>query len=188
MAAAKQKAKAAVQSILDRYWAIVKANRQDYQGFDRRLMRDIKLIDASPEGAVTWELAITPAYANLNNVMHGGAAGVIFDMCTTTALGPVMKHGYWEFLGGVSRTINISYLRAIPIGTTVRLHSQVLQHGRTMALIRGTMTSADGKTVYATAEHHKVNVPMTEENRSVRIPWDDDQDRERELEAEKSKL
>ena len=108
----------------------------------------------------------------------------------------------------MSRTISISYLRAIPIGeqllpiinqyvcilivslkgTTVRLHSQVLQHGRTMALIRGTMTSADGKTVYATAEHHKVNVPMTEENRSVRIPWDDDQDRGRELEAEKSKL
>jgi hypothetical protein len=73
-------------------------------------------------------------------------------------------------------------------GTTIRLHSQVLQHGRTMALIRGTMTSVDGKTVYATAEHHKVNVPMTEENRSVRIPWDDDQDRERELEAKESKL
>ena len=30
-------------------------------------MRDIKLIDAGPEGAVTWELDITPAYANLNS-------------------------------------------------------------------------------------------------------------------------
>lgn len=49
------------------------------------------------------------------DVMHGGAAGLIFgmpsgakkegeghvtdfvgDMCTTTALGPVAKPGYWE--------------------------------------------------------------------------------------------
>jgi acyl-coenzyme A thioesterase 13 len=36
------------------------------------------LIDAWPEGKVEWELDITPFYSNLNGVMHGGAAGVIF--------------------------------------------------------------------------------------------------------------
>jgi hypothetical protein len=35
--------------------------------FDRDLMRDIKLIDAGPEGSVLWELHVTPAYSNLNS-------------------------------------------------------------------------------------------------------------------------
>jgi len=60
-------------------------------------MKNIRLIEAWPEGKVVWELDITPFYANLNGVlhwkplassrinteqkpgvMHGGAAGVIF--------------------------------------------------------------------------------------------------------------
>lgn len=28
----------------------------------------------------------------------GGAAGVIFDMCTTTALGPLARGGFWEYV------------------------------------------------------------------------------------------
>lgn len=69
-------------------------------------------------------------------------------------------------MGGVTRSLNISYLKAIPVGTTVRIHSTVMQVGRTMALIRGTMTSPDGKTVYCTCEHHKVAVPSLEKHMS----------------------
>lgn len=29
--------------------------------------------------------------------IDGGAAGVIFDMCTTSALGPLAKPGFWEY-------------------------------------------------------------------------------------------
>lgn len=104
-------------------------------------MSSVKLLDATPQGTVTFEFLIDERYTNINGVMHGGAAGVIFDMCTTTALGPLARPGYWEcvpflcllfyliievgvinefefgsFLGGVTRTLNISYLKAIPIG------------------------------------------------------------------------
>jgi len=78
-----------------------------------------------------------------------------------------------SFLGGVTRTLNISYLRAIPVGTTVRLHSVVQSAGRTMAMIRGSMTSVDGKTVYCTAEHHKVRVPTLPEHNKYKVAWDD---------------
>ena len=61
-------------------------------------MESLKILDASPEGTVDFELLIDERYANLNNVMHGGAAGVIFDMCTTTALGPLARPGYWEYV------------------------------------------------------------------------------------------
>jgi acyl-coenzyme A thioesterase 13 len=53
---------------------------------------------------------------NLNGVMHGGAAGVVFDMATMSALGPIARKGFWDFLGGVTRILNLSFLRAIPVG------------------------------------------------------------------------
>jgi len=62
-------------------------------------------------------------------------------------------------MGGTTRSLNVSYLRAVPIGTTVIFRSHVVQIGKTMAMIRATMESEDGKVVFATCEHHKVNVP-----------------------------
>lgn len=112
------------------------------------------------------------------DVMHGGAAGVIFDMSTTVALCPVARPGFWEFMGGVTRSLNISYLKAVPIGTTVRLVSRVMSVGKQMAMIRGEMTTLDGKTTFCTVEHHKVNVPVLPEHLSVRIPWDDEFEKE----------
>lgn len=43
----------------------------------------------------TSKLLIGPEWGNYNGVMHGGAAGVIFDMLTTIALGPVARPGFW---------------------------------------------------------------------------------------------
>ena len=83
----------------------------------------------------------------------------------------MVKLIYSRFLGGVTRSLNISYLRAVPVGTTVWFRSRVLQHGKTMAMIRGEMTSEDGKTVYATAEHHKVNTPMRAEHAAESLLW-----------------
>lgn len=79
-----------------------------------------------------------------------------------------------SFLGGVTRTLNISYLRGVPIGTKVLLSSKVVQIGKKMAMIKGEMTSLDGKMVYATAEHHKVNAQPNSEHLKFRVPWDDE--------------
>jgi len=119
--------------------------------------------------------------------MHGGAAGVIFDMSTTTALCPLARPGFWEFMGGVTRTLSISYLKAVPIRTTVRLHSYVVSAGRQMAMIRGAMTSLDGKVVYCTVEHHKVNTPVLEQHRKVRVAWDEEFEKDWK-EREKAKI
>lgn len=165
----------------------------------------MKIIDAGPEGMVEFELYIAPNFSNLNSkgrlsagditctllilrldVMHGGAAGVIFDMSTTIALCPVARPGFWEFMGGVTRSLNISYLRAVPIGITVRLFSKVVSVGKQMAMVRGEMTSLDGKTTFCTVEHHKVNAPVLPEHVSVRIPWDDEFEREWGLAKEKT--
>lgn len=49
------------------------------------------------------------------------------------------------------------------LGTTIRVKATIIQHGKTMALLRGAIESKDGKIVYATAEHHKVSVPALPE-------------------------
>lgn len=99
-------------------------------------------------------------------------------MSTTTALCPLARPGFWEFMGGVTRTLNISYLKAVPIGTTVRLISRVMSVGKQMAMIRGEMTSLDGKTTYCTVEHHKVNAAVQPDHAKARIPWDDEFEKE----------
>ena len=137
--------------------------------------------------------------------MHGGAYGVLFgnhcshigsddvltcqDMFTTIALAPISRPGYYDFIGGVTRNLNISYLRAIPPDTTVLFRARVVQHGKTAALIYGEALTADAKKIYATVEHHKINVPMLKAHKDVRVKWDDDMDRKGYGEqAQKGKL
>lgn len=44
----------------------------------------------------TSRLYISEDFGNYNGVLHGGAAGVIFDMLTTIALGPISRPGFWS--------------------------------------------------------------------------------------------
>jgi acyl-coenzyme A thioesterase 13 len=146
--------------------------------FDTTLMRSLRLQSATPAGTVTYHLIIPPSLSNLNMVLHGGAAALIFDMCTTTALGPLARPGYWDFLGGVTRSLNVSYLRAVPVGVTVVIRAWVVAVGKRMAMIRGEMVSLaeggdGGEQVYCTAEHHKVLIPTQERNLAARVDWDD---------------
>jgi hypothetical protein len=52
--------------------------------------------DAGVRASCTTRLFIGAELGNYNGVMHGGAAGVIFDMLTTIALGPVARPGFWS--------------------------------------------------------------------------------------------
>ncbi|KAF2265462.1 thioesterase family protein-like protein [Lojkania enalia] len=164
----------AVEAMFERYRLLAAQRPEDHIDFDREVMDNLKIVDAGLDGSVAFEFRMSPNFSNLNDVMHGGAGAVIFDMATTTALCPIARPGYFEFMGGVSRTLNVSYLKAVPINTTVRLSSEVVSAGRQMAMIRGRMTSLDGKTVYCTVEHHKVNSPVLPQHREVRVPWDDE--------------
>lgn len=85
-------------------------------------MDNMKLLDAGPEGSVLFELFVDQRYANLNDVMHGGAAGVIFDMGTTTALGPLAKPGYWLYDNSVLDLLRSLHL---PCKLPGRRHSNI---------------------------------------------------------------
>lgn len=152
-------------------------------------MKNVELLSVSAaDSSIVYKFTPSQHYANLNNVVHGGAFGVLFDMFTMSALGTISCLDYWEFMGGVSRSINMSFIRAVPVGKTIYFRCKVVQHGRTMALIRGLCTDESGKTVYATAEHHKVNVPSLKEHKQERIPYDDLIEKEAKEKRSKQKL
>ncbi|KAK7555365.1 thioesterase family protein-like protein [Phyllosticta paracitricarpa] len=172
---ARAKAMRAIQQgLFDRYELIVAQRPADHVDFDRLVMSKLRLVDAALDGFSQYELTVSKEFSNLNDVMHGGAYGVVFDMATTSALNPLARPDFYFFMGGVTRVLNISYLRGVPIGTVVLLSSKVIQIGKKMAMIKGEMTSLDGKTIYATAEHHKVNALPNPQHLEYRVPWDDE--------------
>jgi acyl-coenzyme A thioesterase 13 len=84
---------------------------------------------ATPAATVTYAFTVTPAFCNRFGALHGGAAALIFDICTTTALATVARPGFW-LDGGVSRNLNVTYLRPVMAGTECLVEGEVVQAGR----------------------------------------------------------
>ncbi|KAK8169841.1 hypothetical protein IWX90DRAFT_477274 [Phyllosticta citrichinensis] len=218
---ARAKAMRAIQQgLFDRYELIAAQRPADHVDFDHVVMSKLRLVDAALDGFSQYEFTVSKEFSNLNDVMHGGAYGVVFgmsgvlrppgglltatDMATTSALNPLARPDFYlyvlepatlllsgshksSFMGGVTRILHISYLRGVSIGTKVLLSSKVVQIGKKMAMIKGEMTSLDGKTVYATAEHHKVNALPNAQHLEFRVPWDDEVDADMKRENAKKK-
>ena len=65
--------------------------------------------------------------------LHGGAAATICDCCTSIPLALVRRPGLWE-LRGVSRTINMVYMHAIPNGEEVEVTGKVVSMGKRLGI------------------------------------------------------
>jgi uncharacterized protein (TIGR00369 family) len=103
-------------------------------------MLGIVLTMTTPE-LVEAEWQITEAHSNRNGVMHGGAIMTLADS-----------------LGGVAAALNLSegqrtttvesktnFLRAVPLGETVRATCTALHVGRKTAVFQITVRRAEGK-------------------------------------------
>ena len=95
-------------------------------------------------------------------LQHGGAAATIFDIVTSASLAPISSPGFWEYVG-VSRTLNVTYLRPVRRRTKAVVTCEVLATGKRMATIRGVMhETKDGERavgdVLCTCEHGKANI------------------------------
>lgn len=94
-------------------------------------MDDLTLVSAAatPAGKSVFELKIKQEHTNRLQNLHGGCSATIFDICTTTALLPIAKPGFWAF-AGVSRTLNVTYLKPVPTGEVVVIESEVVHAGK----------------------------------------------------------
>lgn len=63
--------------------------------------------------------------------MHGGATATIFDFATSMPLTLVAKDDFW-FMPGVSRTLNVAYLEAVPNGQKVEIEAEAVKIGKNL--------------------------------------------------------
>lgn len=116
----------------------------DYQGFDVLPLRNVELTKVEP-GRTEFEMTILPCHANKGKNLHGGCSATLLDTLTSTALLTLARPGFLDG-GHVSRTITMSYLRPVPIGTRVKIECEVVAAGKTTANILGVIKTMDGKT------------------------------------------
>ncbi|RYC60019.1 hypothetical protein CHU98_g6199 [Xylaria longipes] len=115
---------------------------------------------AGPHPRATFRFTVQPIHANGLGNLHGGCTSTIFDICTTFPLQMISRPGFWQH-SGVSRTLNVTYLRPVPVGTTVDIECEIMHAGKRLSSLRGVMRTAteDGSQgpVLAVCEHGKVN-------------------------------
>ncbi len=114
----------------------------------------VELLSANQDTqSVHYTFTVVPKLCNTSGFLHGGAASTLLDTLTTTALFTVAKPGFWDMLG-VSRTLTVTFLRPLLLGTKVYVDCEVVAVGKSMANLKGTMKTADGK-VCITCIHDK---------------------------------
>lgn len=119
------------------------ASHQHYDGWDKAVLKEISLTSVGA-GKAEFEFTVSKAMCNGMDILHGGCATTILDVLTSTALMTVEKPGFADN-PSVSRTLTVSFLRALPVGTRVRVVNEVQQVGRSFANLVGTMQTLDGK-------------------------------------------
>ncbi|KAF2864110.1 Thioesterase/thiol ester dehydrase-isomerase [Piedraia hortae CBS 480.64] len=112
----------------------------------------------------TFAFTVDPYYCNAWGHLHGGAQSFMFDSCTSLAIyglaqNPDVKaeQNGWAH-AGVSRSLNVSYLRPALQGEELLMTCEVVHMGKKLALLRGTLQRAKDGAIISTCEHHKVAV------------------------------
>ncbi|KAL1897032.1 hypothetical protein Sste5346_004236 [Sporothrix stenoceras] len=126
------------------------------------ILPHLSLVQTSPTDTqdtpvVSFAFTVRPKHCNRMNSLHGGCIASIFDFTTTLSLARIGRPGFWDSLG-VSRSLSVTYLRPAPAGTELLIDCEVVQVGRTLAALRGSIKRRRDGQLVAVCEHGKVNV------------------------------
>jgi acyl-coenzyme A thioesterase 13 len=112
--------------------------------------------DTTTHPKVVFRYTVQKEHCNALHNLHGGAGATLFDFLTTLALVLINAPGFWWYVG-VTRTLNIAYIRPAPEGERVLVEGEVIHAGQRLCSLRGVMRRESDGAVLATCEHGKVN-------------------------------
>ena len=104
----------------------------------------------------TFAFTAEQIHCNHIGTLHGGCTASLFDFCTACPLVYINKAGYWLFLG-VSRNLNINYIRPAMCGETVLIECEIVHVGQRQCSLRGVMRRQEDGSILATCDHGKAN-------------------------------
>ncbi|KAL4957154.1 HotDog domain-containing protein [Aspergillus filifer] len=114
----------------------------------------------APTPQISFEMTIAPKHCNYLGNLHGGCAATLFDALSSMILLAMSKPGFFQ-LGGVSRHLNVTYLRPVGEGEKIRLNAKLVNMGKRLALLRGEIVKVDGDgkegEVCMVCDHEKAN-------------------------------
>ncbi|KHN94187.1 thioesterase family protein [Metarhizium album ARSEF 1941] len=125
-----------------------------------KLLPHLTVSAASPDApapSVTFAFTCLEEHCNRLGNLHGGAAATLFDLCTTLSLALINRPGFWQFLG-VTRNLNVTYFRPVPVGEEVVIECEALQVGKRLATLKGVMKRRRDGAIVSIAEHLKANI------------------------------
>lgn len=103
------------------------------------------------------ELTVDPRIANNSRMMHGGMVATALDVAAAYAIFPLLSDD--EVV--LTNSLAISYLRPVPIGSSIWARAEVLRRGRATAFLRSEVGIGD--KLVATAQVVKAIVTLEEE-------------------------
>jgi acyl-coenzyme A thioesterase 13 len=106
-----------------------------YHGAETELFRTINIVSVELSRTV-FNFEVTEQHCNPTGNLHGGAATTILDWATATTLLTIAKPGFLDG-GFVSRTITMTFLRSVPIGSTARIECATVAVGKQTAHVEG---------------------------------------------------
>ncbi|EEQ29318.1 hypothetical protein McanMca71_004218 [Microsporum canis] len=112
---------------------------------------------AGPPARVTYFATVAPEMCNGFGNLHGGCATTLIDNASSTLL--LAMGGYFS-LGGVSRSLNMTFLRPVPEGTEISINCELVHAGKRLALMRADIRRTDTDQVLVLGEHDKASTPM----------------------------
>jgi acyl-coenzyme A thioesterase 13 len=116
-----------------------------------------------------FSLTVNSSMTNGWGSLHGGSIATLMDICTSLCAAPTvigrqqqanksveeLPQDNWMF-GGVSRTLNVSYLRPAMVDEELLLECEALAMGKQLASVRGSLKRRSDRTLIAICEHGMV--------------------------------
>lgn len=105
-----------------------------------------------PEAGLVLE--VTPSLVNNSHMLHGGLVATCLDVAAAYAIFPILADN--EVV--LTNSLSISYLRPVPLGSTVWARGELLRRGRATAFLRSDV--GIGEKAVATAQIVKAIVNL----------------------------